>query len=226
MAKAKKGPRQQAALGVESAQPQAPVEGQAQGMEEQCLGRHRGRDPGGVDHRRAGHAVQERLVVVVKNHYVVVQVPVYLWAEPPCYFTHGPEADLDTKSGGLVLDVVLASLADVAVRARAAADSVVAAESGKLLAKEPIPDIAGKEPAMVRGIEVFDASELDEGTGDAGQHKAGEQQLDDGGIGTFIARLAPYVVAMVCLPDIWARRALGMDVAAVWHPGRRVLEES
>ena len=52
MAKAKKGPRQQAALGVESAQPQAPLEGQAQGMEEQCLGRHRDRDPGGVDRKK------------------------------------------------------------------------------------------------------------------------------------------------------------------------------
>ena len=161
-----------------------------------------------------------QIVIVEKRHYIVVQVPMDGWATPvwpgepflglPPFgeVTDGHAAEFEAKqhtSGGLVLEVVLASLAEVAVKARAAAESaesVCAAVPDDLPANEQIPEAAGKVPSVVSGGDLFDASRLAEGNAGAVQHDKGEQD-DDDGVGTFITKFAPHVAATICLRGIW-----------------------
>ena len=234
MARAKATRRKAAALDVECAQPPAanaigdapmektPTMPDAQGLEEQRMDRHHDRDHGGLGDRRAGLHVQEKFVIVVKNHYIIVQVPVvweapYWPSEAPPQGDAGPtcplqpfggvaECEAKHSSGGLVLEVVLASLAEVAVKARAAADSACSAEPGYVLANEPVPEDSegsGKEISAVVGtIDLCDAIKLDDGAVGAMQHDEGEQ-YDEDRVGPVVAKLAPYAVATVCLRGIW-----------------------
>ena len=256
MARAKATRRKAAALDVECAQPPAanaigdapmektPTMPDAQGLEEQRMDRHHDRDHGGLGDRRAGLHVQEKFVIVVKNHYIIVQVPVvweapYWPSEAPPQGDAGPtcplqpfggvaECEAKHSSGGLVLEVVLASLAEVAVKARAAADSACSAEPGYVLANEPVPEDSegsGKEISAVVGtIDLCDAIKLDDGAVGAMQHDEGEQ-YDEDRVGPVVAKLAPYAVATVCLRGILGWRAMGVVVDAGLHPWSRVQEE-
>ena len=51
----------------------------APGMEESHVVRHHDRDHGGMAHRRAVRAVQERIIIVEKWHYVVIEVPTVMY---------------------------------------------------------------------------------------------------------------------------------------------------